>query len=95
MTIPVKPPNVVHINRDNQTIVETLREMLAAAEAGEIDEIAVAVHRKDNSVTTLQNCSSLYAYGVLIQYLQGNLARRLTTNHLADEGYIIYETPQR
>jgi len=95
MNTPTKPPNIVHLDKHNQTVVETLREMLAAAEAGELDEIVVAAHYKGGRVVTLQNCNSLYEYGVLVMYLQGNLARRLTTNHLADEGYIIYETPQR
>ncbi|EIW19933.1 MULTISPECIES: hypothetical protein [Pelosinus] len=93
MDIPTKPSNVVHLDKYHNTVVETLRELLEAAEAGEIDQIVVAAHYTDNKVTTLQNCNSLYDYGVLVAYLQGTLARRLTTNHLVDEGYIIYRDP--
>ena len=93
MDTPTKPPNVVHLDKWNHPVVNVLREMLEAAERGELTQIVVAAQYTDKTVKTLQNCSSLYDYGVLVAFLQGNFARRLTLNQLADEGYIIIHDP--
>lgn len=93
MSVPTKP-KVVHIDKWNNTVIETLREMLTAAEAGELEQVVVAASLKGNVVQTLQNCKSLYEYGVLVAFLQGNLSRKITLNTLADEGYIILRDPK-